>query len=120
MLRRCRQTRCALLVGGIGLCQSVGRIVVQVGLNLAIDPTDLVEAGLSGFAGGHLSLVDAVGKFRNGDSVKHRRFRMEQAIGPMRKRKGAPSLKESGAVHRISWEKLEVSSQWKLLRPLWP
>jgi hypothetical protein len=98
------------LVGGIGLCQSVGRIVVQVGLNLAIDPTDLVEAGLSGFAGGHLSLVDPVGEFRNGDSVKHRRFRMEQAIGPMRKRKGAPSLKESGAVHRISWEKLEESS----------
>jgi hypothetical protein len=90
------------LVGGLGLCQRIGRIVVQVGLDLPVHSTDLVEAGLSGFAGGHISLVDPVGEFRNGDSVKHRRCRMEQAIGPVRKRKWAPTLKESGGAQRIN------------------
>jgi hypothetical protein len=77
-------------------------IVAQVRFDLPIHPPDLVETGLGGFAGGDFSPVDPVSEFRNGDSVKHRRCRMEQAIGPVRKRKWAPTLKESGGAQRIN------------------
>jgi hypothetical protein len=63
------------------------RVVAQVRFDLPIHPPDLVETGLGGFAGGDFSPVDPVSEFRNGDSVKHRRARMEQSIGFVRKSK---------------------------------
>ena len=70
-------------VGGIGLRQSIGGVVAEEGVDLAVHALDLVEAGLGGFAGGDFAPRELRGQFGDGQLVQHR-----QAIRPATRASG--------------------------------
>ena len=55
------------LVRGIGLCEGIVVVVAEEGLDSAVHPPDLVEAGLHGLAGGHVAIRELCGEFAKGE-----------------------------------------------------